>query len=507
MEGSTLYYCIKLRISELLQSLQEAVVYIGQQSKIPTQLLADCNQALSQIIKTSQQEEDAQDLVQSLQLLIGDFLQPPSPLADWTDKVCERLYKTYRILWDSVPTRWRMVFLPYNASMWSCMESLWEAADEDPQCDTYVVPIPYYTLLGDQKSNKYNYHGDMYPANVPVVDYQTIDLEKMHPEFIIIHNPYDDMNNLTRVPSKFFSSNLSKYTCCLVYSPYFTFFNHTSDIDTTNRLISAPAVANCDKVLVQSNTVKEHFIKCNIPSEKLLSLGSPKIDYIVNSIHDNRVQIPQEWKNKIGNRKRILYTFSLSCAYNPVWLEGVYNCMKTYWNDPDLGFILRPHPLVQDYCINRQRNVDLLNKIYQFAQSDERWVLDTNSDYMPAFQFSDGFMLSDSSSLINEYMATGKPIYWDHMNYDVMPATTTKKGHLFADMTVLYCPRKCVGLSDLECHYKGTDMFFSIVKGQTKDTKKEKRMYEVQRYFENVDGSAGSKIYQALVKEYIQLPQ
>ena len=28
--------------------------------------------------------------------------------------------------------------------MWDSLESVWQAADADPDCDAYVVPIPYY---------------------------------------------------------------------------------------------------------------------------------------------------------------------------------------------------------------------------------------------------------------------------------------------------------------------------------------------------------------------------
>ena len=34
------------------------------------------------------------------------------------------------------------VFLPYKASMWDSLESVWKAADEDPDCDAFVIPIP-----------------------------------------------------------------------------------------------------------------------------------------------------------------------------------------------------------------------------------------------------------------------------------------------------------------------------------------------------------------------------
>ena len=45
---------------------------------------------------------------------------------------------------DGIPTQYEVVFLPYKASMWDSLESVWKAADEDPDCDAYVIPIPYY---------------------------------------------------------------------------------------------------------------------------------------------------------------------------------------------------------------------------------------------------------------------------------------------------------------------------------------------------------------------------
>lgn len=40
--------------------------------------------------------------------------------------------------------RLEIVFLPYKASMWDSLESVWMAADADENCDAYVIPIPYY---------------------------------------------------------------------------------------------------------------------------------------------------------------------------------------------------------------------------------------------------------------------------------------------------------------------------------------------------------------------------
>jgi len=43
--------------------------------------------------------------------------------------------------------RLEVAFFPYQASMWDSLESVWRAAAADPDCDAYVVPIPYYDII------------------------------------------------------------------------------------------------------------------------------------------------------------------------------------------------------------------------------------------------------------------------------------------------------------------------------------------------------------------------
>ena len=54
----------------------------------------------------------------------------------------------------------KIAFMPYKASMWDCMESVWEAADADEECDAYVVPIPYYERNDKGGAEKLCYEGD-----------------------------------------------------------------------------------------------------------------------------------------------------------------------------------------------------------------------------------------------------------------------------------------------------------------------------------------------------------
>lgn len=90
-----------------------------------------------------------------------------------------------------IQERQEVVFLPYKASMWDSLESVWQAADADPDCDAYVIPIPYYERNPDGSLGTYHYEGNDLPDYVPVVPYETYNIESKRPDVIYIHNSYD----------------------------------------------------------------------------------------------------------------------------------------------------------------------------------------------------------------------------------------------------------------------------------------------------------------------------
>ena len=49
---------------------------------------------------------------------------------------------------------YKVVFMPYKASMWDSLESIWMAADKDERCEALVVPITYYELDNNQNPVK-----------------------------------------------------------------------------------------------------------------------------------------------------------------------------------------------------------------------------------------------------------------------------------------------------------------------------------------------------------------
>ena len=88
------------------------------------------------------------------------------------------------------PVKKEIVFLPYKASMWDSLESIWQAAAADKEhCNAYVVAIPYADLTPEHTAKEWHCEKGLFPEYVPVLDFRAVDLEKMHPDVIFIHNP------------------------------------------------------------------------------------------------------------------------------------------------------------------------------------------------------------------------------------------------------------------------------------------------------------------------------
>ncbi|MDE7324666.1 MAG: hypothetical protein K2N63_00015, partial [Lachnospiraceae bacterium] len=117
----------------------------------------------------------------------------------------QKLIKASNSIRNDIKIRTEAVFLPYKASMWDSLESVWKAADADPDCDAYVIPIPYFDKNPDGSFREIHYEGDQYPDYVPITRYDAFDFGKHMPDVIYIHNAYDDWNLVTSVHPDFYS--------------------------------------------------------------------------------------------------------------------------------------------------------------------------------------------------------------------------------------------------------------------------------------------------------------
>lgn len=331
-----------------------------------------------------------------------------------------------------------VVFLPYKASMWDSLESVWQAASEDPCCDVYVIPIPYYDRKPDRSMGQVHYEFDQYPDYVPVMRYEEYDFEARQPDIIFIHNPYDDCNYVTSVHPFFYSRNLKRFTKKLVYIPYFIL----GDIDPDNpealkgieSFCIVPGVLYADQVIVQSENMKKAYVKLlsevlEMPElgktyweAKIQGWGSPKLDKALG-IEEKMVEVPKKWRPLIekpdGGRKKIIF-YNTGVAsllrHSEQYLRKLQDVLGIFYeNREDVTLLWRPHPLMKATIESmRPQLCDEYQKIVERYQAGGWGIYDDTADMDRALALSDAYY-GDGSSIVHLCKEKGIPVMIQNM--------------------------------------------------------------------------------------------
>ncbi len=390
----------------------------------------------------------------------------------------------------------KVVFFPYKASMWTSFESIWEAAKGDKECDIKVVPIPYCDFGEGETDAKWNYEIDKYPPYVPVIPFDRYSLQKERPDIAFIHNPYDDTNTLTSVHPEYYSENIKKHAALLVYSPYFIMGGFKRG--KTDGLIVTKGGINADRILVQSEFVKGIYESYGYEPEKLLAYGSPKADAVVKSGQSR--QMPEKWRGKLEGKKKIilLNTHWSYFIRGKAWEKqggGKKDFAVRYHREliealdgrkGEVGLIWRPHPLMYKAMERRMpEDMEYVRELTRHIQESDYGVIDEEGDYLKAFGCSDA-LITTYSSLINEYLITGKPV----MIFQTKP---TDEGGERSPVDY----RKCYFRFSKQGNMVFEKFLDLVLAGE--DPQYGERMETLKnKSFSNLEGTAGAQIYDCL---------
>ncbi len=362
---------------------------------------------------------------------------------------------------NDIKVKLEIVFMPYKASMWDSLESVWKAADEDPDCDAYVVPIPYYDRNPDHSFGKFHYEGLDFPDYVPIVHYNKYNLRQRCPDVIYIHNPYDDCNYVTSVDPRYYSRELKKYTDKLVYIPYFVLSepnpDNPADVESVSHFVTTPGVINSDKVIVQSEAMRQVYIKVllncygdtpenrEIIENKISGDGSPKFDKVVSTDKEN-LDIPDEWlkiiKKPDGSWKKIIfYNTSIAALLenNEKYISKLKNVLEVFYsNRESVTLLWRPHPLLE--ATLKSMRPELWNAYKEIVDwyIAEGWgIYDDTSDLDRAIALSDAYY-GDSSSVAHLLKKVNKPVMYQSVFCDYPEKIALKFENLYDDGDFLW---------------------------------------------------------------------
>lgn len=318
---------------------------------------------------------------------------------------------------------YKVVFMPYKASMWDSLESIWMAADKDERCEALVVPITYYELDNNQNPIKKVNERNLFPKYVNAVNDEEYDLENDLPDIIYIHNPYDDTNLVTRVDSRYYSWNLKKYCEKLVYIPYYKWVDGVSSTSFKSAMYYADyTVQSSDDAVKRCIEASPEYAKelgletieiRNIMENKLINLGSPEVDKVISL---NDVKFPDGWDVKVlKSRVNVLYNTTIDEILTSRSLSKVRNILNFFKENTEKAFVIwRPHPLLRQTLVSMLP--DLVNEYDEIMSefiNSSYGVLDTNASMHYSMFWSDMCYGYKTSSLTELYKYTGKIVLED----------------------------------------------------------------------------------------------
>ena len=350
-------------IVQILTTCQETVIAVGEGlEKIELEKDKKAIEKLSVVSNLEQFCELAYEYTQSLDIHI---------LSQMTDVISAVLKDI-----NSIPRTYRVAFLPYKASMWDSLESIWREFAADKDCETSVVAIPYYEA--DRITNKweYCYDGELFEADIPIVDFNDYDLKLKKPDLVFVHNPFDKFNTVTTVNPIYYSEELKKYCGKLVYVPYYV--NPGFISAGYNKL---PLLYRSDYIIVQSNMAKETCKEFPY-YDNVLALGSPKFDKIIELDKQN-VSAPEEWNVNLKDKKCLLLNTTIEdfLESDNYIIDKLYSVFKVALSRNDIVIVWRPHPLLYATILKSVKGFYLI-----FHVSSVFYLLLLSS---PAYQYND----------------------------------------------------------------------------------------------------------------------
>ena len=374
-----------------------------------------------------------------------------------------------------------IVFLPYKASMWDALDSVYRAAVQEGNCHVTVMPIPYYNINPQGEILGVEYEGNLFPEDIAIADFRTYNLQEQHPDVIFIHNPYDEYNLVTQVPQEYFSSALVNCTECLVYIPYFVALENS----VKPEYCMMPAVKNAHYTFVQSDAVRDCYIKNGADPQKVVAIGSPKFDMVLK-LQDNPPAMPECWKSALEGKK----VFLLNTHLNPIINEAenaidkLHQIFELFREREDAALLWRPHPLsIQTAKAMNPQVMEAYMALVEEFKTMSNGVYDETADVHRAIALSDAY-IGHISSLVTMYGITGKPIYLIGMRSEANVKSPDKDRYLQFSCGELVGNELWVPAENYNALYKiNMDTFEATFVTRFEGEKNRKRLfYKMVRY-------------------------
>lgn len=306
---------------------------------------------------------------------------------------------------EHLPVHTLVLFLPYKASMWDSMASVYQAARQDPSSEALVMPITYFEKREDGSFGEPRNEREQFPKGIPLLT-EDFSLEEEQPDILYIHNPYDGANRVTSVHPRYYSSNLKKYTRNLVFIPYYTSVGATSFGS-----LFLPAYREVDFIVTQNEAHTR-----SLPEEvqdKARTLGSPKLDSVL-SFEKKETPLPKEWEKIAAGRKLCFYNTSLEEMLEDAasFLRKMEEVFTLFKGNREYCLLWRPHPLLENTFLTMRREfLPRFKALKQQFFEEKIGIYDGAGDLDTAVVYADLYLGASGSSIAPLFSVMEKPLF------------------------------------------------------------------------------------------------
>lgn len=308
----------------------------------------------------------------------------------------------------------RLVFICHLPSLWSCFDSIYQAAIQDPAFAVTVVGLPYRhpTLPAGQYKDEEvrQFLAARGIAAVPAYDRETkawLRPSRLLADYVFYQTPYD------LLPASWSVSRLAMLGR-VCYLPYGTILSAgpVGDFALPTDYFRYASFIFADNPYLSRRIVEKFRKEPWFQARRVLLTGHPKLDYLQTRPHLDGTIWPRGARSGL---RRVLW--------NTRWRTTENNChfftYKDFFFDfcrrrPDVDFAFRPHPFCfQNFIQTGEMSAAAVEAFQAAYAAQPNMTVDRTGDYRNTFLTSD-LLVSDMSSLLVEFLATGKPVVYTH---------------------------------------------------------------------------------------------
>ncbi|MBR1815111.1 MAG: LicD family protein [Lachnospiraceae bacterium] len=327
---------------------------------------------LTETVQEDSVQTDVDEIlsVGSIKKLSDKISQVDSKLADLTDTVNNQIINRDEIL-----------FLTIGPKEWTGFNAVYNKIISRDECDVYVVPLPllfkdyFGRITADDEEIISATKLDEYPKDILLSLWTDYNIELHQPKKIYIQSPYDSENPCLTIPPQFYAENIRKYTDELIYIPPFKTAEFGSedytDIYNLKHYVTAPGVIYADKVIVQSENIKNQYVTklTEFAGEETKTIWERKIiTYLSTELAEKTDD------TTIKSKKHMLYLIGLNelSEHKDNILEKIRNRMDIFReNSSSINLDIMLYPMNSDIWkqVDEQLTSELLKLIDGYVDS------------------------------------------------------------------------------------------------------------------------------------------